>query len=266
MSFSHPFPAIRPSITIAESDEKITQIDLPELQWWPIIPAAGERSMQATYEAETLELSAVTEMMVTGPASVHNLDCMEISVQEQEVRDDWNVPGRPHLFYARLDEEVTRWLGVVQQMGDRKVLRTFRDEWFESDWGRGEKRTVRDDGRYLRKMDGTYRTTDRTGIGAGTYDVTIGARTFHCLRVWDTGGSPPNEQTELSEAYIEPGGRVVLFREFWGRHMGKGDTDWAVRYLDNIKIVIDGCVYVHCDCTGRAHDLITNTALGVDLE
>ena len=101
---------------------------------------------------------------------------------------------------------------------------------------------------------------------AGTYDVTIGARTFHCLRVWDTGGSPPNEQTELSEAYIEPGGRVVLFREFWGRHMGKEDTDWAVKYPDNIQIVIDDCVYVHCDCTGRAHDLITNTSLGVDLE
>ena len=266
MSFSHPFPAIRPSITIAECDENITQINLPELQWWPIIPSPGSRSMQATYEAETLELSAVTEMMVTDPARVHDLNCVEIAVQEQAIRDDWNVPGRPHLFYARLDEEVTRWLGVVQQMGDRKVLRTFRDEWFAADWGRGEKRTVRDDGRYLRKMDGTYRTTDRTGIGAGTYDVTIGARTFHCLRVWDTGGSPPNEQTELSEAYIEPGGRVVLFREFWGRHMGKGDTDWAVRYLDNLKIVIDGCVYVHCDCTGRAHDLITNTALGVDLE
>ena len=84
MSFSHPFPAIRPSITIAECDENITQINLPELQWWPIIPSPGERSMQATYEAETLELSAVTEMMVTDPARVHDLNCVEIAVQEQE--------------------------------------------------------------------------------------------------------------------------------------------------------------------------------------
>ena len=65
MSFRHPFPAIRPAITIAQSDKKITQIDLPELQWWPIIPSPGNRSMQATYEADTLELSAVTEMVVT---------------------------------------------------------------------------------------------------------------------------------------------------------------------------------------------------------
>ena len=266
MSFHHPFPAVRPAITIAQSDNKITQLDLPELQWWPIIPSPGNRSMQATYEADTLELSAVTAMVVTGLARVHNLDCVEIAVQEQAIREDWDVPGRPHLFYASLDEEETRWLGVVQQIGERKVLRTFSDEWFAADWGQGEKRTIIDDGRFQRQPDGTHRTTDGQGIGAGTYDVTIGARTFHCLRVWDTAGSPPTEHAELSEAYIEQGGRVVLFREFWGRRMGKGDTDWAVKYPHNIKIVIDGCVYVHCDCTGRAHEIVTDTALGVDLE
>ena len=265
MSFRHPFPAIRPAITIAKSDKKITQIDLPELQWWPIIPSPGNRSMQATYEADTLELSAVTEMVVTGPARLHDLDCVEIAVQERAIREDWHVPGRPHLFYARLDEEVTRWLGVVQQFGDRKVLRTFRDEWFAADWGQGEKRKICDNGRYQRQPDGTSRTTDGQGIGSGSYNVTIGKNTFHCLRVWDTGGSSPSEQAELSEAYIDQAGRVVLFREYWGRHMGKGDTDWAVKYPDNIKIAIDGCVYVHCDCTGRAHDIITNTALGADL-
>ena len=265
MSFRHPFPATRPAIAITESDNKITQLDLPELQWWPIVPFPANRSMQATYEADTLEMSAVTEMVVTGPARVHDLDCVEIAVQERAIREDWDVPGRPHLFYARLDEKETRWLGVVQQMGDRKVLRTFRDEWFAADWGQGEKRTIIDDGRYQRQPDGAYRTTDGQGIGAGTYDVTIGEKTFHCLRVWDTAGSPPSEHAELSEAYIEPGGRVVLFREYWGRHMGKGDTDWAVKYPNNVKIAIDGCVYVHCDCTGRAHDIITNTALGVDL-
>ena len=79
------------------------------------------------------------------------------------------------------------------------------------------------------------RTTDGQGIGAGSYDVTIGEKTFHCLRVWDTAGSPPSEQAELSEAYIDQAGRVVLFREYWGRQMGKGDTDWAVKYPDNIR-------------------------------
>ncbi len=266
MLINHPFPSVRPSISIVESDRKITKIALRELQWWPIDPSPGSRSMQATYEADTLELSAVTEMVVTGPARVHNLDCAEIAVQERAIRKDWDVPGKPSLFYARHDEKETRWLAVVQDMDGRKVLRTFKDEWFEADWGQGEKREFRDEGRYERLPDGAHRTTCRTGTGAGTYEVTVGNRTFHCMRVWDTGGQPPSEERELSEAYIEPGGRVVLFREFWGRRMGTGDTDWAAKYPQNIKIVLDGCVYVHCDCTGRAHDLITSTALGVDLK
>ena len=264
MPCKHPFPEIRPAITIAESDERIAQLDLRELQWWPIIPTPGNRSMRAIYEADTLELSAVAAMVTTGPASVHQQDCVEIAVQEWAIREDFPLQGTPDRFFARLDQEETRWLAVLQQMGGRKVLRTFRDEWFEADWGRGEKRKICDAGRYLRQPDGTYRTTDGQGIGAGSFDVTIGGRTFRCLRVWDTG-APPSEHEELAEAFIETGGRIVFYRQYWGRQMGTGDTDWAEKYPDNIKIVIDGCVYVHCNCTGRAHDVITNTALGVDL-
>ena len=264
MSFKHPFPAIRPAISIAKSDEEITQLDFPELQWWPIIPSLGNRSMQASYEADTLELSEVIEMVATSPARVHQLDCVEVAVRERAIREDLKMAGMTQLFYARLDKDETRWLGVVQQVGGRRVLETFRDEGFEANWGQGEKRKICDDGRYQRQPDGSYRTTDGRGIGAGAYDVTVGDRTFRCLRALDTGGSPPSEYEELAEAYIEPGGRVVLYRQYWGRQMGKGDTDWAEKYPDNIRIVIDGCVYVHCNCSGRAHDVITNTALGVD--
>ena len=265
MSFNHPFPTTRPSISIAESDKKITHLDLPELQWWPIVPSLGHHSMQATYEADTLELSAMTEMYATSLARIHDLDCVEIAVRERALREDWDVPGSPSLFYASLDEGETRWLGVVQQMDGRKVLQTFKDKWFEANWGRCAERKICDDGRFRRQPDGTYRTARGQGIGAGTYDVTIGARTFHCLRVWDTLGSPPSEHQELAEAFIEEGGRVVFYRQYRGRQMGPGVTDWAIKYPGNLKIVIDGCVYVHCNCTGRAHDQITNTAIGFEL-
>lgn len=265
MSFNHPFPATRPSISITESAKMITQLDLPELQWWPIVPSLGHHAMQATYEADTRELSAVTEMRAASLARIHNLDCVEIAVRERAIREDWDVPGSPHLFFASLDEWETRWLGVVQQMDERKVLRTFNDEGFEADWGRGAERKICDDGRYRPQPDASYRTTGRKGMGAGTFDVTIGGRTFHCLRVWDTLGSPPSEHAELAEAFIEESGRLVFYRQYRGRQMGPGNIDWAIKYPKNPKIVIDGCVYVHCNCTGRAHDLITNTAIGVDL-
>ena len=265
MSFTHPFPAIRPSISITKSQNRITQVDLRELQWWPVVPTCGDRSMQATYEIDTLELSAVTRMEVTGPARVHSLDCVEIEVQERAIRKDWGVPGKPSLFYARLDEEETKWLAVFQDMDGTKELKTFKDDWFEANWGSGEKRKIRDEGRYVRHPDGTYSTTCRTGIGHGTYSVKIGERTFRCIRVWDTLGLPPSEERELSEAYIDPTGRVVLYRQYRGRRMGFGNTDLAATFPRNARIVIDGCVYVHCNCTGRAHDVLTSTALGVEL-
>jgi hypothetical protein len=41
--------------------------------------------------------------------------------------------------------------------------------------------------------------------------------------------------------------------------------DLAQKYPANRQIVINGCVYVQCDCTGRAHGIITHTGLGVTL-
>ena len=43
------------------------------------------------------------------------------------------------------------------------------------------------------------------------------------------------------------------------------DSDLSERFPANPRIVVDGCVYVQCDCTGRAHDVITNTGLGLSL-
>ncbi len=221
--------------------------------------------MRAFYEVDTLELSAVIDLVATSPAKVHQVDCVEIAVNEWPIRKGWYAPGAPLLFYARLDQDKTRWLAVVQMIDDSKALSTFRDEGFEANWGKGEKRTIYDDGKYQRQPDGSYRTTESQGIGAGTYDVTIGDKTFRCLRVLDTFSSPPNEHTELVEAFIESSGRTALIRQYLGRQWGRGDTDWARKYPDNAKLVIDDCVYVHCNCTGRAHDVITDTSLGIVL-
>ena len=140
------------------------------------------------------------------------------------------------------------------------MFSTFVDEGFEGDWGKGDKRKLYDDGRYQLQADGSYKITDGKGLGAGVYDVTIGENKFCCLRVLDPDLSA-SEGGELVEAYVERGGRTVFFRRYDGRFY-RG-TDLVQKYLNNIRIVINGVVYVHCDCTGRAHDTITNTSLAV---
>lgn len=67
------------------------------------------------------------------------------------------------------------------------------------------------------------------------------------------------------------GGRTILYRQYRGRLMRYNrDQDAAERFPDvrfprNPRIAIDGCVYVQCNCSGKAHDVITNTGLGIDL-
>ena len=49
-------------------------------------------------------------------------------------------------------------------------------------------------------------------------------------------------------------------RRYDGRFYRGGDL--LERYPEHPRITIDGNVYVQCDCSGRAHDDITDTSLG----
>jgi hypothetical protein len=256
----HPFPQTRPDVEIAETEEPIGEVDCLELRWWFGIPRPGDRTMRASYDAETLELCWVLDMEATAPARIHGIDCVEMQVSE------WSVESRQWteslLFYARTEDAgESRWIAVVSEEDGKKVFLTLLDEGFESQWGASDNpvRRLYDDGRYRLRPDGSYETTDGAGLGAGTYDVTIGGKTFRCLRVLEPDLSEPGGG-ELTEAYVERGGRTVFHRRYDGRFYRGGDL--LKQYPENPRITVDGNIYVQCDCTGRAHDDITNASLG----
>lgn len=257
----HPFPTMRPNVEIAESEEPIGEIGCVELRWWFGIPRPGERTMRASYDAETLGLARVTVMEATATARVHGVDCVEMRAEE------WPAEGGPktqnHVFYARVeDDSESRWIAVVREEDGKKELLTLLDRGFEDQWGASANpaRKLHDDGRYRPRPDGSYETTDGTGLGAGTYDVTIGEKTFRCLRVLEPDPDEPGGG-ELTEAYVErDSGRTVFHRRYDGRFYRGGDL--LREYPHNPRITLDGDVYVQCDCSGRAHDDITDTSLG----
>ena len=252
----HPFPPTRPDIKIVESSERIYEVDCQELQWWFAIPKMGETYMWAEYDGETQKLDAVTEMTPTMPAIIRDIECVEIQFKEW-LANDW--PPTPNLMYATINETHTEWVSVVDTINGKRIFNTIGDEWFEDQWGPALKRRIVDDGRYQLQPDGTYKLTDGTGFGAGTYDVTIGENTFHCLRVLDVDIS--NEHGgELAEVYIEKGGRTVFFRRYDGRFLRGHDL--VSKFPNNIQIVINDVVYVHSNCTGWFHDTFTLASLG----
>lgn len=255
-TIKHSFPQMRPEVQIVESSEKITEVDCPELQWWFAVPQMGESNLWAAYNGETMELEAVVEMVPTTAAQIQGIDCVELQVREWASTPDW--PDPVDLFYASLDDTYSRWISVVNVVDQKKIFSTIGDDAFEEQWGGPIKRRIVDDGRYQLQRDGSYTITDGQGLGAGTYDVTIGENTFHCLRVLDADISLPHGD-ELAEVFIERGGRTVFFRRYDGRYLRGHDL--IEKFPNNRRIVIDDITYVHSDCTGWFHDSLTEASL-----
>jgi len=256
--FDHPFPPKRPAVTITESTDRIYEVDCPELQWWFAVPRLGEHYQWVFYDAVTQELDQVVDMRATGPATVKGIDCVEIRLEEITRDDDFPVTMDPGYMYAVLDDDRARWLSVIMTVNGKQVQTTIGEGDFAEQWGEVGRRKLVDDGRYARQVDGSYVTTDRSGLGAGTYDVTIGENTFHCLRVLDRE-IINSDGGELVEAYLNQAGRTVYHRRYDSQYFRKGDL--ASKWPDNHKMVIDDMVWVHHDCTMRAHDIITARAL-----
>ncbi len=252
----HPFPPTRPDIKIVESSDRIDSVDCQELQWWFAIPKMGERYMWAEYDGETHKLDAVTEMIPTAPATIRGIDCVEIQFNEWLVKD-W--PPSPNLMYVTIDDTHTRWVSVVTTVDGRRYFNTIGDDGFDDQWGPPLKRCIIDDGRYELQTDGTYKLTDGQGFGSGTYDVTIGDNTFHCLRVFDVDISEEHGG-ELAEVYVEENGRTVFFRRYDGRFLRGHDL--VKKFPNNLRIIINDILYVHSNCTGWYHDTFTLASLG----
>jgi hypothetical protein len=180
--------------------EPIGKVDCVELRWWFGIPRPGHRTMRGSYDADTLELAWVIDMEATGPARVRGVDCVRIRA------DEWSAEcGRKTqslVFYVRVEEDAeSRWVAVLSDAEGKKDLFTFLDEEFESQWGTSANpaRGLYDDGRYRPQPGGSYETTGGIGLGAGTYDFTIGWNSFRCLRVLEPDLSEPGGG-ELTEA------------------------------------------------------------------
>ena len=77
----HPFPQQRPDVKIVESEDRITEVDCPELQWWFAVPEMGEPHLRAEYDANTLELDAIVEMTPTALATIRGIDCVGLRVR-----------------------------------------------------------------------------------------------------------------------------------------------------------------------------------------
>jgi len=246
-----PFPAVRPAISISESEAPPFIVDCPELRWWAIVPEVGQSARWANYSPPGWQMDEYTEMRVVGEARVHGTPCVDAQVTNWQPERGWEGPGVRRIF-GRLTEEKAQYLAILYQ-GETTSVQTYLDEGFDWAWGEMA-RKIEDAGRYVRRPDGSFRQAHSVGdcsaAGAGACEVRIGERSFECLRVFQIEGPLNDGHTAIIEGYFTREGRNVLNRHYC--HPGARKTPLD----ETTELVVDGERFVHW------YDSLTGQALG----
>jgi hypothetical protein len=248
------FPRSIPEITITPNPAQLGPIDCRELQWWFVVAELGHSSSSGHYDTDTGALDYVRRVRSTAPAVVGESAAVDLEIRE--------VPGAIngetiYRFICTLDDDRSRWLVVTIVAPDGTTTMTIADPGFEEQWGSVGPRRLVDNGRYEAMPDGSYHLTQAEGRGAGVYSVTVGRNNFTCLRVIDLDKN--DESTEFGEAFVEPGGRTILYRQYRGRAMNNDWQEWRDTH-PGAEIRVDDALYMHRDCSGRAHTQLTDAA------
>lgn len=238
-------PKTRPSISIKPSKGVSFEVNLREEPWYFSVLATGEKNQWAIYDPPDWNRTYVYTMQVIGRAVVHGEEALETQVDEYE-KGIWKLNCARH--YTQLGDQFIKFLAVISFQSRIPHIDTFLDEQFYENWGHKVPRIWKLDGRFQVVDENHLVTSDAEKVaGVGYYDVTIGKRSFPCLRVLDTEWTTGIEGT-LIEAYISREGRTVLLRRYNGEGW-KPTTNWLKQAENNHRLSLDGVEYVHWyDC------------------
>jgi hypothetical protein len=261
-----PFPLQRPDITIVPSEDPPFEVDFKEFACWFAVPEVGDHTLWAIYDPPDWRLTSYCDMKAICAASVHGIDGVEIIAMDHELDERHTL--HPWTFFARITDERVEVLATISLEQGKRVVYTMLDELFAENWG-DKQRRVRHTARFEEQADGSYiQRAERLCPGEtleamGTYRVTVGARSFTCLRVLDVKHEITEEDV-LIEAYLTPEGRTVLDRRYngrmWRRTKGGDKPPWDEEFPEHNRIVIDGVTFVHW------YDCLSDRACGISAD
>lgn len=253
-------PDILPDYKIEKTDKPPFAVKWEELMGWFIVPREGESIAWGMYDFPSRKLTDICEMKVTGRASVHGIDGVEIEARQTCIEDGGTTEERT--FVAQLTEEHSRYLATsFMQNGVRKIYTFLDGDEFLNNWGFGEDNC----GNYIYPKHNGDIVRNGTAVTCkeknflldivGTYRVTIGGKSCDTVCVMDV--STYNDGV-VSEQYLDKNGKTILWRRFnrddWGFDrkggvFGGGGKLWSERLPENERITVNGKTYVHWyDC------------------
>ena len=260
-------PAMLPEYTIQWRDEPPFSVDCEELMGWFIVPRLGEKCVWGMYDLPSRKLDVSYENVVTGRASVHGLEGVQISAKavlpdspagaddlmDQAVSestggvDEWQ-------FIAQIKDGYTRFLAAERVENGVRKISTFLDgDEFLNNWGFGEDNCgmpihLTPRGLIVRTRDAVTAADGALMDLVGRCTVTLNGAAHDTVCLMDLG---MYYQGMVSEQYIDRSGHTVLWRRFnrddW--EMDRYGKAWSALLPDNERLIVNGQKYVHWyDC------------------
>lgn len=251
-------PKTLPEYHIEPAKEPPFPVVWEELMGWFLVPKPGETLQWGMYDLPSRKLDTAYEMSVTGKASVHGIEGVEVAAHvTANSGEPIGDPGNPDnmRFVAQLTESHCRFLACARTVDGVKRYVTFLDgNAFLPNWGFGENNCGNET--HLSPKGDLKREGD-TVICAqknflldvvGRYIVTIGGKAYDTVCVMDV---ETYDEGVVSEQFLDQHGRTVLWRRFnvddWG--FDRYHKTWSQLLPENQRLTVDGKTYVHWyDC------------------
>lgn len=252
-------PKIMPEVKITKTCNTPFEVKWEEMMGWFIVPKLGEECTWAIYDYPSRRQTEVYHLKVTGKASVHGIEGIEILAKESS--SDESNACTDRVFVAQLTETHSRFLSESHYVGDVKHYYTFLDaDDFILNWGFGDENCGNDI--YPKPRGIIQRSNDRITCPnipvaldvVGRYTVDINGKSYDTILVMDI---ELYNNGIMSETYLDNTGRTILWRRFnrddWA--FSRYNQKWSEQLPENERVLINGDTYVHW------YDCITNYIL-----
>lgn len=243
-------PPVMPDVKIEKLDLPVFPVRWAELMGWVIIPRLNETAHWGIYDYPRRTLSEAYELEVTGRASVHGVEGVEIIAKETNSSPaEHQNDNTTRTFVAQLTDTHSRFLLESHVKDGVHHTYTFLDEEFGKNWGYGRDNcgnAIHPEQKGIIVKDNDVITAKREPAldVVGRYRVTLGGKEYDTILVMDIetydGGM-------MSETYLDRNGRTILWRRFnrneWA--YDRYQRLWAERLPENEKVTINGETFVH---------------------
>lgn len=226
------FPEDMPTLIIKESPRPFSPVKCADEAF--IIPIIGNKNAEGIYRYPSKKLAIVSTCYVPKAAMIHEVAGVKICRDTYNVRAD-KLYKNECIWFSQLTDEYIRDLGTIVcdcEADDDypTAIYTFLEEDYDvivngNDRVHGRPLLIREN---PPKIVDDNIVIDEYNIRytMGTFDVTIGERTFETIKFINV-----QNNTKITENYVDTKGRLVLLR--WYESVASIEqTEW---YTDELK-------------------------------